>query len=138
MTDCQDSQAESITTKWTSQNTNLSREYNWSDGRSYKGDTDWCAKVQLIARTKRIVRDATRLFSPNWSKTTFIFRIRSVATLGRCQRLVSLKMKMRNVVFKSITNIWPLCDSTEIYPVIHLLPICRYLGPICNLSMIRL
>ncbi len=47
-----------------------------------------------------------------WSKITFIFRIWSVARLWQDQRFISLE-KIRNVVFESVTNVWPICDSFE-------------------------
>ncbi len=57
-------------------------------------------KINMWRVTKRVVGDTTGLLSSNWSKITFIFRIRSVARLWRGQRLISLEKKMKNTVLK--------------------------------------
>ncbi len=122
-------------------------------------NTSRCAKNQLVTRHKRVVRVTTGLLSSDWSKITFIFRIRSVAGLCRGQRYVSLKKKMRNVLFQKITYVllvWNLstihCDSPETHItmcdpyVAHLWSICNpfydlwttHLWFICNLSKTHL
>ncbi len=46
-----------------------------------------------------------KLLSSDWSKITFIFRMRSVARFCWGQTLVSLEKKMKNFVFERVTNV---------------------------------